>query len=210
LDIKELGPVWGVILAGGQARRLGGGDKGLRHLGGVPLMTHAIDRLRPQLAGLVLNANGDQARFAGFGLPVVADSVPGFPGPLAGLLAGLDWAAARNDAGDQEIAWVVSAPADCPFLPTDLVECLAAALSPGDRAAVAASQGRQHPVIGIWSVALRDDLRRAIIEDGLRRMGHWLERCSAKTAAFPDRTPDPFFNVNTPEDLAEATRLLAG
>lgn len=204
MDINELGPLWGVIMAGGLARRFGGGDKGLQQLGGAALITHVIDRLRPQLAGLVLNANGDPGRFAGLDLPVVADSVAGFPGPLAGLLAGLDWAADR----DAKSRWVVSTPADCPFLPADLVACLAATLSAGDQAVVATSRGRLQPVIGLWSVTLREDLRRAITEDGLRRMEDWLARCQAKTADFPAQTPDPFFNVNTPEDLAAATQML--
>jgi len=191
-------------MAGGLGRRFGGGDKGLRQLGGVSLITHVIDRLRPQLAGLVLNANGDPARFAALGLPVTADSIAGFPGPLAGLLAGLDWAASH----DPHIHWVVSVPADCPFLPADLVARLAEALVPEGRAVVAASQGRLQPVIGLWSVGLREDLRRAVSRDGLRRMEDWLARCQAKVADFPARVPDPFFNVNTPEDLAAASRLL--
>lgn len=205
MDINELGPVWGVIMAGGLARRLGGGDKGLLQLGGVSLLARVIDRLQPQLAGLVLNANGDPERFTGLHLPVVADSIAGFPGPLAGLLAGLDWAAGHAP----DIRWVASAPADCPFLPADLVASLAAALVSGDCAVVATSQGRLQPVIGLWSVTLREDLRRAITADGLRRMEDWLARCQAKVADFPARTPDPFFNVNTPDDLAAATRLLS-
>ena len=204
MDINKLGPIWGVVMAGGLGRRFGGGDKGLRQLGGVSLITHVIDRLRPQLAGLVLNANGDPARFAALGLPVTADSIAGFPGPLAGLLAGLDWAASH----DPHIHWVVSVPADCPFLPADLVARLAEALVPEGRAVVAASQGRLQPVIGLWSVGLREDLRRAVSRDGLRRMEDWLARCQAKVADFPARVPDPFFNVNTPEDLAAASRLL--
>jgi molybdopterin-guanine dinucleotide biosynthesis protein A len=191
-------------MAGGLARRLGGGDKSLRQLGGVSLATHVIDRLRPQLAGLVLNANGDPARFAALGLPVAADSIAGFPGPLAGLLAGLDWAASH----DRDIRWLVSAPADCPFLPMDLVARLAGALSAGDQAVIAVSGERLHPVIGLWSVALREDLRLAVAKDGLRRMADWLARCQARTVDFPARTPDPFFNVNTPEDLAMAAALL--
>lgn len=204
MDINKLGPIWGVVMAGGLGRRFGGGDKGLRQLGGVPLITHVIDRLRPQLAGLVLNVNGDPARFAALELPVVADSIAGFPGPLAGLLAGLDWAASH----DSRIHWVVSVPADCPFLPVGLVAQLAEALVPESRAVVAASQGRLQPVIGLWSVALREDLRQAVTRDGLRRMEDWLLRCKAKVADFPAQVPDPFFNVNTPEDLAAAAQLL--
>lgn len=206
MGINLLGPVWGVILAGGQARRLGGGDKGLRQLAGQPLVAHVIARIQPQVAGLVLNANGDPARFTEFHLPVVADSIAGFPGPLAGLLAGLDWAAAQAPA----VNWMVSVPADCPFLPRHLVEELAGGLSAGGRAVVATSAGRLQPVIGLWSVGLRDQLRRAVAEEGMRRMEDWLACCQAATVAFPARTPDAFFNINTPEDLRAAAALLSG
>ncbi|HVJ43600.1 MAG TPA: molybdenum cofactor guanylyltransferase MobA [Dongiaceae bacterium] len=203
-NIKDLNSISGVILAGGQARRLGGGDKGLRELAGRPLLLHVIARLRPQVAGLVLNANGDPARFGSFNLPVVGDSVAGQPGPLAGILSGLDWAAAQSPAP----SWVVTAPADCPFLPRDLVARLAAGVTAGATAVVASYQGRLQPVIGLWSTSLREDLRRALLADGLRRVEDWLHRCNAIAIEFPLAAPDPFFNVNTAEDLARAADLL--
>ncbi|HEX3954319.1 MAG TPA: molybdenum cofactor guanylyltransferase MobA [Stellaceae bacterium] len=197
--------VVGLLLAGGLARRMGGGDKGLRLLGGKPLLAHVIERLRPQVAALVLNANGDPARLAQFGLPVVADSVPDFAGPLAGILAGLDWAAANHP----ECAYVVSAATDAPFLPNDLVQRLAAARdTAGADLACAASGGRAHPVIGLWPVALREDLRRALVVEDLRKVDVWTARHRLVTVSFPDRPVDPFFNANRPEDLDTAARLL--
>jgi molybdopterin-guanine dinucleotide biosynthesis protein A len=197
--------VVGLLLAGGLARRMGGGDKGLRLLGGKPLLAHVIERLRPQVAALVLNANGDPARLAQFGLPVVADSVPDFAGPLAGILAGLDWAAANHP----ECAYVVSAATDAPFLPHDLVQRLAAARdTAGADLACAASGGQAHPVIGLWPVALREDLRRALVVEDLRKVDVWTARHRLVTVSFPDRPVDPFFNANRPEDLDTAARLL--
>jgi len=194
----------GIILAGGLATRMGGGDKGLRDLGGRPLLAHVIDRLAPQVGAIALNANGSPARLAGFGLPVVADSVPGWPGPLAGVLAGMDWAA------DQGCEAVLSAPADTPFLPRDLALRLHSAAGPRGAAVAATRQGatvHAHPVCGLWPVALRDDLRRAIM-GGMRRVRDWAVAQEAGQALF-DATPiDPFFNINTPEDLARAETLL--
>ncbi|MEM1130527.1 MAG: molybdenum cofactor guanylyltransferase MobA [Pseudomonadota bacterium] len=197
----------GVILAGGQARRMGGGDKGLLTLGGATLLDRVIDRLTPQVAALALNANGDPARFASLKLPVIADPLPDFPGPLAGVLAGLDWAA---EAGH---ATIVTAAADTPFFPTDLVARLSAAAEAGGQSiALAATPDpkggtRRHPTFGLWPVALRHDLRAAL-EDGLRKVVLWTDRHGAATALFPDAPADPFFNVNTPDDLAHAkTRL---
>jgi molybdopterin-guanine dinucleotide biosynthesis protein A len=196
----------GVILAGGLGRRLGGGDKGLRVVGGAAMAARVAARLRPQCAALLLNANGDPARFASFGLPVAPDTVGGFAGPLAGVLAALDWVAAR-DAG---CAWVVSAPADCPFIPRDLVARLhAARTAAGAALAVAASGGRPHHAIGLWRVDLRDDLRRALTAEGLRKVAAWTARHGVATAVWPTTPDDPFFNVNTPADLAEAERLAA-
>ncbi|MGH7032032.1 MAG: molybdenum cofactor guanylyltransferase MobA [Stellaceae bacterium] len=195
----------GLLLAGGQSRRMGGGDKALRRLGGVTLLDRVIARLRPQVGALVLNANGDPARFAVFGLPLVADTLPGFAGPLAGVLAGLDWAAAhRPDCSD-----VVSVATDAPFLPEDLVARLVAAR---DEAAAdlacAASGGRSHPVFGLWPVRLREDLRRAIAAEGIRKVDQWTARHKLATASFADQPIDPFFNANRPEDLETAARLL--
>jgi molybdopterin-guanine dinucleotide biosynthesis protein A len=198
--------VLGVLLAGGLSRRMGGGDKGLLRLGGRPILAHVIERLRPQVGPLVLNANGDPARFAGYGLPVVVDRVAGFAGPLAGVLTGLDWAVA-NAPGCR---WVVSVACDAPFLPGDLVRRFLAAVE-GDRAdmACAASGGRSHPVFGLWPVRLKDALHRAMTEQGIRKVDAWTARYRLATVDFPIGVVDPFFNANRPEDLAEAERLLA-
>lgn len=195
----------GVLLAGGLARRMGGGDKPLRLLGGRPLLAHVIERLRPQVAGLVLNANGEPARFAAFGLPVVADSIPDYAGPLAGILAGLDWTAAQRP----DCPMIATVATDAPFLPTDLVARMAQALAgEGADLACAASGGRTHPVIGLWPVRLRDDLRRALVDEGVRKVDVWTARYRLVQVAFPDRPVDPFFNANRPDDLDEAARLL--
>ena len=196
----------GLLLAGGQSRRMGGGDKALRELAGVPLLAHVIERVRPQVEALVLNANGDPARFAGFGLPVVADGVPGFAGPLAGVLAGLDWAAAHRP----DCPHVLSVATDAPFLPRDLAARLVAAMSEaGADLACAASGGRAHPVFGLWPVRLREDLRRAVVEEGVRKVDQWTARHRLVTVDFADQPVDPFFNANRPEDLEAAARLLA-
>ena len=194
----------GVVLAGGLSRRMGGGDKCLQKLAGRPLLAHIVERARPQVAALALNANGDAARFAAFGLPVVADSVPGFAGPLAGVLAGLDWAAANV----AQCTHVASFAGDAPFLPRDLVARLAAALAEGRHdLACAASGGRTHPVFGLWPVALRDALRRAVAEEGIRKVDVWTARYDLVAVDFATAPIDPFFNANRPEDLAEAERL---
>jgi molybdopterin-guanine dinucleotide biosynthesis protein A len=186
---------------------MGGGDKCLRRLGGRTLLERVAERLRPQVSGIVLNANGDQARFAGFGLPVVADGVAGFAGPLAGVLAGLDWMARERP----DLPWLVSIATDTPFFPTDLVARLVAAAEAGGAdLACAASAGRSHPVFGLWPVRLRDELRRALVEEGLRKIDAWTARHQLATVDFPARPVDPFLNVNTPEDLAGAERLAAG
>lgn len=199
------GPVAGVVLAGGLGRRMGGGDKGLREVAGRSLLARVIERARPQVGALVLNANGPAERFAGFGLPVAADSVAEHPGPLAGVLAGLDWAAERTQAD-----WVASFACDAPFFPRDLVARLtAAAEAEGAPLACASSDGRSHPVFGLWRVDLRDDLRRALTEEGLRKVDVWTARHGVATVDFP-LTPgggDPFFNANRPEDLDAAARL---
>lgn len=189
----------GVILAGGQARRMGGGDKGLIVLKGRTLLDRVIDKLGPQAEGLVLNANGDPGRFAEYGLPVIGDTVAGFVGPLAGVLAGLEHAAAQGHSH------IVTAAADTPFFPDDLVARLQrAAARAGTPIALAGTQeegrGTRHPTFGLWPVALRADLRVAL-EEGLRKVVLWTDKHGAATAAFDD---DAFFNVNTPEDLAEA------
>ncbi len=199
-------PVLGLLLAGGLSRRMGGGDKCLRPLGGRPMLSHAIERVRPQVRRLVLNANGDPGRFAGFGLPVVADGVAGFAGPLAGVLAGLDWAA--ESAPD--LAYVASFPTDAPFLPADLVARLLAPVARGEaELAAAASGGQVHPVVGLWPVMLRWELRRALTEEGVRKVDVWTARYRLAVVEFPATPIDPFFNANSPEDLAEAEKLIA-
>lgn len=195
----------GLILAGGLARRMGGGDKALLPLAGRPMLDHVITRLRGQCDGLLLNANGDPARFAGFGLPVVADTVPDFAGPLAGILAGLEWLAAHRPA----MPWLLSVAADTPFLPVDLAQRLhAARVAAGTPLACAASAGRAHHAIGLWPVSLREDLRRSLTA-GERKIAAWTGRHGVATAEWPAEPFDPFFNINTPEDLAEAERLAA-
>lgn len=199
-------PTPAVILAGGLARRIGGGDKPTREIGGQTILARVIARLAPQCDGLVLNANGDPARFAAFGLPVIANSVANFPGPLAGILVALDWAAEQRSG----IQWIVSAPGDCPFLPRDLVVGLHRARNEQDaQLAVAASGGRAHPVIGLWNVTLRDELRRALMSEGVRKVDLWTSRYRLATVSWPTAPFDPFFNINTADDLAEAERLVA-
>lgn len=190
----------GVILAGGRATRMGGGDKGLLSLAGRPILTHVVERLSPQVADLALNANGDPARFGGFGLPVLPDSLPDRPGPLAGVLAGLDWAAGQGaDA-------IVTAAADTPFFPADLVpRLLLAAEGMEAPLALAASETGRQPTFGLWPVALRDDLRAALT-GGLRKIVQWTDQHGGRLATFPGAEPDPFFNINTPDDLAQAER----
>jgi len=197
--------VVGLVLAGGQSRRMGGGDKALRVLGGISLLERVIERLRPQVGEVVLNANGDPARFAEFGLPVVPDSVPDFAGPLAGVLAGLDWTATHR----ADCPFIVSVATDAPFLPPDLVARLLAQLGAADAdLSCATSAGRAHPVFGLWPVRLREDLRRAVLDEGVRKVDQWTSRHKLVTVPFPDLPVDPFFNANRPEDLAVAATLL--
>jgi molybdenum cofactor guanylyltransferase len=194
----------GVLLAGGLARRMGGGDKPMRTILGRTILERVIARLKPQCDGLILNANGDPARFAAFGLPVVADGVADFPGPLAGILAALDWMAAHRP----EVNFVLSAAADCPFLPRDLVARLDHAREAQDaELAVAASGAQTHPVIGLWSVGLREELRHALVMEDIRKIDRWTARYTLATVSWPVTPLDPFFNANTIEDIAEAERL---
>ena len=198
----------GIILAGGQATRMGGGDKGLLQLGGQTLLNRVIDRLAPQVDGIALNANGDAARFDQFGLPVLGDSIDGYAGPLAGVLAGLDYAA------EQGADHIVTAAADTPFFPQDLVEVLQlAAKLEGTNMALAATPDPdrgtlRQPTFGLWPVALRDDLRAAL-NDGLRKVVLWTNRHGAADALFPNWDYDPFFNINRPEDLQKAEAMLS-
>jgi molybdenum cofactor guanylyltransferase len=202
----EIRDVPGVVLAGGLARRMGGGDKPLREIGGRTILARVIARLAPQCECLLLNANGDPKRFASFGLPIIADGVKDYPGPLAGILTALDWVAANRP----NAAWILSASGDCPFLPHDLVARLRQALIAQDaELAVAASHGQSHPVIGLWNVALRDALRQALVVEGIRKIDRWTARYRIATATWPAEPLDPFFNANTMDDLAEAERLAA-
>lgn len=188
----------GVILAGGRASRMGGTDKGLLPLGGRPMLEQIVERLRPQVAALLLNANGDPGRFGFLGLEVVPDDLPDLPGPLAGVLTGLERAAVLGAEA------VVTVPCDAPFLPTDLVERLAAA---GPFALAVTGDGRMHPTVGLWPVALRRRLREAVAA-GARRVGGWMADNGARPVVFPER--EAFLNVNTPEELAGAEAVLAG
>ncbi len=190
--------IFGVILAGGLARRMGGIDKPLIEIAGRPILAHVIERLWPQCAGLVLNANGDPARFAGFGLPVVADSVEGFVGPLAGVLAGMDYAASAG------ADYVLSAPGDTPFLPRDLAaRLLAARDAMSADIVVASSGGRAHHAVALWSPGLRHALTRALRE-GERKVSAFIARYPNATVEWDIAGADPFFNVNSPGDLLAA------
>jgi len=194
----------GLVLAGGLARRMGGGDKALLRIGGATILERVLERLAPQCRGIILNANGDPVRFAFTGLPVVADDVPDFAGPLAGVLAGLDWAAAHAP----EAAWVASVPGDCPFLPRNLVARLHTARTAQRQALACARSGEwRHPVVGLWPVALRADLRRALVDEHLHKIEIWTGRHGVALADWPETPVAPFFNVNTPEDAATADRI---
>jgi molybdopterin-guanine dinucleotide biosynthesis protein A len=197
-------PPLGVILAGGLARRMGGGDKGLIKIGGQTILERVLDRLTPQCSRIVINANGDPSRFAATGLPVVSDDIPDFAGPLAGILAGLEWAAAHTPGTE----YVASAPADCPFLPRNLFERLEdVRASENKQLACAKSGDWRHPVVGLWPVALREDLRRALMEENLHKIEIWTARHGVAIAEWPDRPVDPFFNANTPEDVKRAEEI---
>ena len=197
----------GVVLAGGKARRMGGGDKCLLSVGGRPILDHVVKRIRFQVSSLILNTNGDLSRFEEYGLPVVADVVQGFAGPLAGVLTGMEWAAAHTP----DVPWVVSIAADTPFPPEDLVARMLAAVEGEDaEMACAASGGRAHPVFGLWPMRLKDELRRAVIEEEVRKVDVWTARHRLVEVEFACEPFDPFFNINRPEDLEEAERLIAG
>jgi len=199
-------PTLGLVLAGGLARRMGGGDKALIEIGGVSILDRVLACLSAQCTGIIINANGDPARFADTGVPVIPDNVPDYPGPLAGILAGLDWLAGQ----DNGVEWMVSVPGDCPFLPDDLVEKLHQArrkMGTGVPLACARSGAWRHPTVGLWPLALRADLRKALVEEGLRKIEVLTARHSIAIADWPDQPIDPFFNVNTPEDAERATRI---
>jgi molybdopterin-guanine dinucleotide biosynthesis protein A len=201
--------VTGVLLAGGQSRRMGGGDKGLLELAGRPMLGHVICRLGAQVGAMVINANGDASRFAAFGLPVVPDTIGGFVGPLAGVLAGMRWAAAHAP----DARWIVTAAGDAPLLPGDLVARLTAAVASRPGAiALAQSHGELHPVIGLWPVALADDLEEQL-RGGVRKVLHWTDRHGTVPVPFPPTRVcgidiDPFFNANTPQELDQLRAML--
>ena len=202
--MSKLPETLGLVLAGGLARRMGGGDKALLRIGNATILERVLDRLTPQCSRLILNANGDPKRFAFTGLPVIADEVPDFAGPLAGVLAALDWAATHAP----DTAWIASVPGDCPFLPRDLVARLHAARSAADQPLACARSGEwRHPVVGLWPVALRADLRRALVDEDLHKIEVWTARHGIAIADWPVTPVDPFFNVNTPDDAAAADRI---
>lgn len=196
----------GLVLAGGQARRMGGGDKAFIEIGGRKILDRVLARLKPSCVSVVLNANGDPQRFVPWGLPVIADSVKDFAGPLAGILAGMDWTARNYPA----IEWMVSVPGDCPFLPEGLVERLhAVRIEQNKKLACAQSGDWRHPVVGLWNVRLREDLRKALVVEDLHKIEVWTARHGVAIATWPDQPVDPFFNVNSPEDVAQAEKLAA-
>jgi molybdenum cofactor guanylyltransferase len=199
-------PTLGLVLAGGLARRMGGGDKARIEIAGVSILDRILATLSAQCPRMVINANGDPARFEDTSLPVIPDNVEGHPGPLAGVLAGLDWLVAEKLG----IEWMVSVPGDCPFLPDDLVERLhAARREAGVPLACARSGEWRHPVVALWPVALREDLRKALVEDDMRKIEVWTARHGVAIAHWPAEPVDPFVNVNTPEDVARAERIAA-
>ena len=199
-------PTLGLVLAGGLARRMGGGDKARIKIGGMTILQRVLACLTPQCSGVIINANGDPARFADTGLPVVADSVPDFAGPLAGILAGLDWAAQNVPA----VEWLVSVPGDCPFLPKDVVSRLHDARAAANVPLACARSGEwRHPVVGLWPVRLCEDLRHALVDENLHKIELWTARHGIAIAEWPTTPIDPFFNVNTPKDVAQAEAIAA-
>jgi molybdenum cofactor guanylyltransferase len=197
---------FGLVLAGGLARRMGGGDKAKIEINGVSILDRVLATLSGQCVDIAINANGDPERFADAGVPVIPDTVEGFAGPLAGILAGLDWLAAQNIG----VEWMLSVPGDCPFLPDDLAERLHTArrkMGAGVPLACARSGEWRHPVVGLWPLALREDLRKALTVEGLRKIEMWTARHGIALAEWPDQPLDPFFNVNTPDDLKRAEQI---
>ena len=194
-----------IVLAGGLGRRVGGGDKALRSLAGRPLLAHVIDRIRPQVETLAINANGDSTRFAEWNLPVLADTIEGNPGPLAGILAGMEWVQRTIPAATD----IISVPSDTPFLPHDLVDRLCAErAAKGAEIVLAASQGRTHPVIGLWPIRLLHALHHALLQERLRKVEDFANRYRVTLAVFAHELVDPFYNLNHPEDFAEAEKLV--
>lgn len=198
--------ILGVLLAGGQALRMGGGDKGSILLGGRPMMEHIIERAQTQVTTMIINANGDVRRFQNYGLEVISDVIEGFAGPLAGVLTGMEWAVINAP----KVEWVATFPSDAPYFPLDLVNRLTAAVVNGDaELACACSNGWSHPVFGIWPVNLADHLRYAMVNEKVRKIDDWTARYKLVEVEFSTEPFDPFFNVNTPENLVEAEKILA-
>lgn len=195
----------GVILAGGRAQRMEGRDKAFIVLDGAPILTHVAKHFAPQCLATVISANGDPSRFKTFQLPVVPDTIPDHPGPLAGILAALEWVAKHHPSVD----WVASVTVDAPFIPDDFVLRLHEARS-SRRAelAIAQSAERNHPACALWPVSSSASLRQAIQAEGLRKVGAWVARHDTGTAVWPSHPVDPFFNINTPEDLKLAQSLI--
>ena len=197
--------ICGVLLAGGQSRRMGGGDKCLLPLGGKELLQRIVDTAAPQVGPLMLNTNSDPAKFESYSLPVASDAVEGFAGPLAGVLTGLEWARANTPECD----WVASFACDAPFAPVDLVVRLASAIEAvGADMACATSGGRDHPVFALWPVRLAAELRASIVDEGLRKVDIWTARYTLARAEFDTKGCDPFFNINRPEDLDAAADMV--
>jgi molybdopterin-guanine dinucleotide biosynthesis protein A len=187
---------------------MGGGDKVRIKIGRSTILDRVLATLSGQCVDIIINANGDLERFADTGCTVVPDNVPGFAGPLAGILAGLDWLAAQNNG----VEWMMSVPGDCPFLPDDLVERLHEArrkMGAGVPLACARSGEWRHPVVGLWPVALRAALRKALVDEDLRKIEVFTARHGIAIAEWPDQPIDPFFNVNTPEDVKRAEEVEA-
>jgi len=203
---QEADEIVGLLLAGGLARRMGGGDKTLRPLGGRSVLQRIIDTVSPQVETLLLNANGDPKRFSEYGLPVVPDVIDGYAGPLAGVLTGLEWITGNRP----QARWLTTVPSDAPFMPKDLVRTMKNEMERlGGEMACALSNGRTHPVVGLWPVALKDDLRRAMIEEDMRKIDLWTARYKIVHVEFSAEPVDPFFNANRPEDFEKAEELLA-
>lgn len=206
---RDNDPVTGVLLAGGLGRRMGGGDKPLRSLGGRPILNLVVERARPQVDALVLNANGDADRFSVYGLPVAADVIDGYAGPLAGILTGMEWS--RNQVPDAK--WMVSFATDAPFFPRDMaVRLIGETERTGAEMACARSNDRTHPVFALWPTRLAGELRRAMMAEDMRKIDRWTERYSTVHVDFDPAEAgiDPFFNINRPDDLAEAENWLQG
>ena len=200
--------VVGVILAGGKSSRMGGGDKCLLPLGGRPVLASVLAGLKPQVFDIVINANGEPKRFAHFGLPVLADSMAGFAGPLAGIHAGLEWVKANRPG----IRYVVTVPSDTPFFPGDLVQRFLSELEHHPSLLVAASAEGVHPVVGLWPVGLARDLQE-YLQQGMHKVGAFTKQHGVVEVFFPPvevggRLVDPFFNINRPEELEQAGALL--